>query len=498
MLFLANVAKNLKRLRTERGLTQDRLAEEIHVTRQTISGWENGRTQPSVEMLELLSGALGAEFEELIYGKKRNVGTAEDAAPQKRRTLAIVLTVMGSLLAAVGVILLFVWFWQDMGKYLRLALSFLPLLAGGAAGLYAVFSKKRSVRLREGAAVLWTAGMLATVALVNEVTDLDFGFMPLLLLDLLLTLPLMFLLPSVFSYLASLGMISVAVVEEFGDMFYFESPLYTALSFAAIAAAAVACVVLIFKNRFSDGARRFIAAVGLIVLPANVIFLQATLLGIELAYDALAGLYAQIPVYFLCIFLLGRTRRYGLDLRRFSLFGMAAALYCFAFYCAVDGYSAPADWLVWVLYLLPCAASLCACFIYGYNELRRDRLNVVTAAVMAAAGILLFCLRPDGFLRDEDAVVPLVLLSLGFGVFLVCLGVLRAQLLTANFGLLNVIAVLLLILWELAEDNLLVLGGVFLGAGALLLIANRVMIKRFAAKKTAAQAAETEGGEPDA
>lgn len=40
--MINKISKNIKKLRSERGFTQDRLAEELHVTRQAISSWETG------------------------------------------------------------------------------------------------------------------------------------------------------------------------------------------------------------------------------------------------------------------------------------------------------------------------------------------------------------------------------------------------------------------------------------------------------------------------
>lgn len=42
---------NLKRLREEAGLTQDELAQRLHVVRQTVSKWEHGTSVPDADML---------------------------------------------------------------------------------------------------------------------------------------------------------------------------------------------------------------------------------------------------------------------------------------------------------------------------------------------------------------------------------------------------------------------------------------------------------------
>ena len=65
------VGKNLKQLRQREKLTQDALAERLHVTRQAVSSWETGKTQPDIETLTALAEALGADVRELIYGPER-------------------------------------------------------------------------------------------------------------------------------------------------------------------------------------------------------------------------------------------------------------------------------------------------------------------------------------------------------------------------------------------------------------------------------------------
>ena len=45
-------------LRTEKGLSQEELAEKVFVTRQAVSRWETGETVPNTETLKLLSREL--------------------------------------------------------------------------------------------------------------------------------------------------------------------------------------------------------------------------------------------------------------------------------------------------------------------------------------------------------------------------------------------------------------------------------------------------------
>jgi transcriptional regulator with XRE-family HTH domain len=60
------LGENIYRLRKAKGLSQERLAEEINVTRQTISNWELGETAPNPEQLILLSKEFAVSIDELV------------------------------------------------------------------------------------------------------------------------------------------------------------------------------------------------------------------------------------------------------------------------------------------------------------------------------------------------------------------------------------------------------------------------------------------------
>jgi len=54
------------KLRTDKGLSQDELAEKVYVTRQAVSRWENGETTPNTETLKLLSKLFDVSINTLL------------------------------------------------------------------------------------------------------------------------------------------------------------------------------------------------------------------------------------------------------------------------------------------------------------------------------------------------------------------------------------------------------------------------------------------------
>lgn len=67
------VARRIKKLRLSRNMTQEDLAERLHVTRQAVSNWEMGKTAVSVDCLVRLSELYGISVDELLYGEKETV-----------------------------------------------------------------------------------------------------------------------------------------------------------------------------------------------------------------------------------------------------------------------------------------------------------------------------------------------------------------------------------------------------------------------------------------
>ena len=64
-------AKTLKDLRSEKGLSQQQLSEQLHVSRSTVASWETGLRLPSAVMILRIASCLAADPTSLI-------GAAED------------------------------------------------------------------------------------------------------------------------------------------------------------------------------------------------------------------------------------------------------------------------------------------------------------------------------------------------------------------------------------------------------------------------------------
>ena len=72
------LGNNIQTLRKKKGLSQEKLAEKINVTRQTISNWELGETAPNPEQLILLSKQFDISIDELVGNDAMSSGSSRE------------------------------------------------------------------------------------------------------------------------------------------------------------------------------------------------------------------------------------------------------------------------------------------------------------------------------------------------------------------------------------------------------------------------------------
>ena len=73
-------SENLIRERRARSLSQEKLAELVGVSRQTVSQWENGYTEPDLTRLRRLAELFDLSLDELVEGPRP---AKEEAAPEE-------------------------------------------------------------------------------------------------------------------------------------------------------------------------------------------------------------------------------------------------------------------------------------------------------------------------------------------------------------------------------------------------------------------------------
>lgn len=62
----ARLGKNLKRIRTTKGITQGDIVRSLGVSRSFISNIENGKTNPTLATIAKLAEAVGVSVDELL------------------------------------------------------------------------------------------------------------------------------------------------------------------------------------------------------------------------------------------------------------------------------------------------------------------------------------------------------------------------------------------------------------------------------------------------
>lgn len=72
--MMRDIGKNIRDLRQQKHLTQEELAEQLFVTRQTVSNYENGRTRPDVDQILRLAEIFDTDANAVLYGRRCQKG----------------------------------------------------------------------------------------------------------------------------------------------------------------------------------------------------------------------------------------------------------------------------------------------------------------------------------------------------------------------------------------------------------------------------------------
>ena len=130
-------AETLKKLRTEKGLSQRELAEQVFVTRPAVNRWENGSRLPDAAMLSRLSRCLDVDVNILLSATMESDEAPNVIMVDDRK---IILTGSLSVLEAVMPSATVTGFTRpseavEYARANRVALAFLDIEMGKTSGL---------------------------------------------------------------------------------------------------------------------------------------------------------------------------------------------------------------------------------------------------------------------------------------------------------------------------------------------------------------------------
>lgn len=99
---MTSVGKNIRILRKQKNMSQDELAEKLYVSRQTVSNYETGKTQPDIDSIVRIAEIMETDASFLIYG----IPTSEERKKQCRK---LIICFIITLILGIGVAILNYW-----------------------------------------------------------------------------------------------------------------------------------------------------------------------------------------------------------------------------------------------------------------------------------------------------------------------------------------------------------------------------------------------------
>ncbi|MEE1504620.1 MAG: DUF2157 domain-containing protein [Acutalibacteraceae bacterium] len=467
---MTKISKNIKRLRMLQNMSQEELAQKLFVSRQAVSSWENNRTQPDLDMIQKIAELFGVEVEELLYGEKRNTKLEESVRTSK--TLFMVFSILGSLFVGAGVIILMVALWDKFPNIMKATVSFLPLLLGQAGAVYTYKKKFDNIAWREGASILWSAGVTATVGLLSMVLELHLGALMCLLIDAVLILPILCFFkvvsPLVFYY-------GFSIAGSIGVLEYTRNEILTTIIMVALVGVGL---LFTFFNRKNVPDARYEYSSWISVIAACAMVLVVSIGILEWGYFSLPLALA------VCIYALNKHDGWSMPFYPIGILGTAVGS-IFSTYFNLMGetyysYKENAGWLNLIksesiITIILTVATLAIGFIIGEKALDKNKYQSIFCYLGGAAAVIgLF----NPVFKSVEW-IGLILFAITFveGLVMLIKGASEKNYFNLNVGLIMLLVLMFFVLSEF-DWNMVTVGLMFLISGTSLFGANFCISKK--------------------
>ena len=104
------LSEKLKQLRADKKITQEKLAEILHVSRTTISSWETGRSYPDLQMIVEISDYFNVSLDFLLREDKKMITKLTFDTKNKRRFKALISVMIALFIVGIG---MFISIWNN-------------------------------------------------------------------------------------------------------------------------------------------------------------------------------------------------------------------------------------------------------------------------------------------------------------------------------------------------------------------------------------------------
>ncbi len=91
------IGKKLREARVTSGLTQEQVAEELHISRQTISNWENEKSYPDIASVVKMSDLYSVSLDDLLKGDGKMLEHLEESTDVVRSNKQLLWAVMANV-----------------------------------------------------------------------------------------------------------------------------------------------------------------------------------------------------------------------------------------------------------------------------------------------------------------------------------------------------------------------------------------------------------------
>ena len=399
--------------------------------------------------------------EELISSETESI-LIKRYSSDGRNTLITIFSVLGSALIGTGIILLFATNWVNIPMSIKTVVSFLPLVLGQGIGVFTLFKKYDSTVFRECAAIFYTAGIYATVAIISFGFHLGTKGAVYSLICAVMTLPVMFVLDAVsplLVYYCSVIYWGIDTMETTDSVVRF------LCSVALIVLGMLFCFLIGRKSSFSQG--RYSYSLWLSVTASFYVTV-----GIS---DSIDGFMPLIFAFFVLIYSVSRHNdEYS---KPFRTIGSIGIIVMTVIYSLGKSWGVGDDIIAALLGGIITAVIILFAVVFSVIRQRRDIFKLIFT-LGASASVLLAVI--SHFFEDADmtaftVIINIVLIAICVGFII--RGAVRTEMITTNIGLITAITVIFI---RLIDDSFSIVlkGIVFILMGLVLLIVNMRLLKK--------------------